>query len=192
MSEIGACRRCAELPLGPRPVVRVLPSARLLLISHAPGTKAHETGLSFSDRNGDRLRRWLGLDRYVFTTRLRSRSCRSVSAIPVATYAGRPAAAAGICAAVAPVAAAPFRRRRADPAGRLLRDPALPARAPPAIPVGNPHDAGATSRWRLSSCRIRVGVRRVGSPRIRGLRPGCCQNCARGSWQRFDKGVLIS
>ena len=66
MSEIGACRRCAGLPLGPRPVVRGRPSARLLIISQAPGTRAHETGLSFNDRSGDRLRLWLGLDRDAF------------------------------------------------------------------------------------------------------------------------------
>jgi uracil-DNA glycosylase len=54
------------LPLGPRPVVRAAPSARLLIISQAPGTRVHETGLSFNDRSGDRLRDWLGLDRRAF------------------------------------------------------------------------------------------------------------------------------
>jgi uracil-DNA glycosylase len=63
-AEIRACRRCAaELPLGPRPVIRGRPSARLLVISQAPGTRVHETGLSFNDRSGDRLRQWLGIDR---------------------------------------------------------------------------------------------------------------------------------
>src|SRR5436309_176586 len=66
MHEIAGCRHCAGLPLGPRPVVRGRPSARLLIISQAPGTRAHETGLSFNDRSGDRLRLWLGLDRAVF------------------------------------------------------------------------------------------------------------------------------
>ena len=37
--------------------------ARLLIISQAPGTRVHETGLSFNDRSGDRLRLWLCLDR---------------------------------------------------------------------------------------------------------------------------------
>ncbi|MGH7074768.1 MAG: uracil-DNA glycosylase family protein, partial [Stellaceae bacterium] len=31
-----------------------------------PGTKAHESGLSFDDSSGDRLRQWLGLDRARF------------------------------------------------------------------------------------------------------------------------------
>jgi uracil-DNA glycosylase len=64
LAEIRACTVCApSLPLGPRPVVRGRPSARLLIVSQAPGTRVHETGLSFSDRSGDRLRRWAGLSR---------------------------------------------------------------------------------------------------------------------------------
>src|SRR5579863_4580297 len=64
LAEIRACAVCAaHLPLGPRPVLRGRPSARLLVISQAPGTRVHETGLSFNDRSGDRLRDWLGLGR---------------------------------------------------------------------------------------------------------------------------------
>ena len=67
MAEVRACRVCAaHLPLGPRPVLRGLPSARLLITSQAPGTKVHETGLSFNDRSGERLRQWMGIDRAVF------------------------------------------------------------------------------------------------------------------------------
>ena len=66
-AEVRACTYCAaHLPLGPRPVVRGLPAARLLITSQAPGTKVHETGLSFNDRSGDRLRDWLGIDRDTF------------------------------------------------------------------------------------------------------------------------------
>jgi uracil-DNA glycosylase len=66
-AEIRACTVCAkDLPLGPRPVVRGSATARLLIVSQAPGTKVHETGLSFNDRSGDRLRQWLGLDRDTF------------------------------------------------------------------------------------------------------------------------------
>ncbi|MGH7088606.1 MAG: uracil-DNA glycosylase family protein [Stellaceae bacterium] len=61
------CTHCAPyLPLGPQPVVRGRASARLMILSQAPGTRAHETGLSFNDRSGDRLRDWLGLDRDSF------------------------------------------------------------------------------------------------------------------------------
>ena len=67
LTEIRACRVCAKhLPLGPRPVVRVSASARILILSQAPGTRVHETGLTFNDRSGDRLREWLGIDRDTF------------------------------------------------------------------------------------------------------------------------------
>ena len=66
-AEVRACTLCAKhLPLGPRPVLRGAASARLLILSQAPGTRVHETGLSFNDRSGDRLRDWLGIDREVF------------------------------------------------------------------------------------------------------------------------------
>ncbi len=62
-----ACRVCAaELPLGPRPVLRARSTARLLIVSQAPGTRVHETGLPFDDPSGDRLRAWLAVDRETF------------------------------------------------------------------------------------------------------------------------------
>ena len=62
-----ACRLCeAELPLGPRPVLRARAAARLLIVSQAPGTRVHETGLPFDDPSGDRLRAWLAVDRKTF------------------------------------------------------------------------------------------------------------------------------
>jgi uracil-DNA glycosylase len=67
LAEVRACTVCApHLPLGPRPVLRGRPSARLLIVSQAPGTRVHETGLSFDDRSGERLREWLALDREMF------------------------------------------------------------------------------------------------------------------------------
>lgn len=67
IAEIRACTVCApDLPLRPRPVVRGRPTARLLIISQAPGIRVHETALSFNDRSGDRLRAWLALDREHF------------------------------------------------------------------------------------------------------------------------------
>ncbi|MBL8698690.1 MAG: uracil-DNA glycosylase family protein [Alphaproteobacteria bacterium] len=62
-----ACRLCADtLPHAPRPVLRVKFGARLLIVSQAPGTKVHESGLPFDDASGDRLRDWLGVDRPTF------------------------------------------------------------------------------------------------------------------------------
>src|SRR5262249_27164691 len=67
IAEARACAVCAQyLPLSPRPILRGRPSARLLIVSQAPGTRVHETGLSFNDRSGDRLRAWLAIDREAF------------------------------------------------------------------------------------------------------------------------------
>jgi len=67
LAEARACTVCAEhLPLGPLPLVHAGASARILVISQAPGTKAHESDLSFNDPSGDRLRGWLGVDRETF------------------------------------------------------------------------------------------------------------------------------
>ncbi|MFT8719175.1 uracil-DNA glycosylase family protein [Acetobacter sp.] len=67
VARIKACTVCAgSLPLGARPVLHVSPRARLLIASQAPGTKVHETGISFNDASGDRLRSWLGMDRATF------------------------------------------------------------------------------------------------------------------------------
>jgi len=47
-------------------VLRGHASARLLIVSQAPGTRVHVSGLSFNDRSGDRLREWLGIGRPIF------------------------------------------------------------------------------------------------------------------------------
>lgn len=66
LARIRACTLCRDLPLGPRPTLRASPTARLLIIGQAPGTRVHETGIPWNDRSGDRLRQWLELDRDVF------------------------------------------------------------------------------------------------------------------------------
>jgi uracil-DNA glycosylase len=67
LKEIRACTICAEyLPHGVRPVLRASPTARLAIVSQAPGMLVHKTGLSFNDPSGDRLRAWLAMDRETF------------------------------------------------------------------------------------------------------------------------------
>jgi uracil-DNA glycosylase len=66
LAEARACRVCADLPRGPRPVLRLGQGARLLIVGQAPGIRVHETGIPWNDPSGDRLRRWLGLDRARF------------------------------------------------------------------------------------------------------------------------------
>ncbi len=66
-AEARACTVCAShLPLGPRPVLRVSATARLLIIGQAPGTKVHETGIPWNDPSGERLRAWLMMERDAF------------------------------------------------------------------------------------------------------------------------------
>lgn len=66
-AEARACTLCAPvLPLGPRPILRVSPTARLLIASQAPGTKVHVSGTPWTDASGVRLRGWLGLSEAEF------------------------------------------------------------------------------------------------------------------------------
>lgn len=67
LREVHACQICsANLPFGPRPVLQLAGSARLLIIGQAPGSKVHQSGIPWDDASGDRLRDWLKLDRSVF------------------------------------------------------------------------------------------------------------------------------
>ena len=67
LDRVRSCRICeAELPLGPRPVLRAKRSARLIIIGQAPGTRVHESGVPWDDRSGERLREWLQVDGDLF------------------------------------------------------------------------------------------------------------------------------
>jgi uracil-DNA glycosylase len=67
LAEVRACRICeTHLPLGPRPILRAAPGARLLIVGQAPGTRVHATGIPWNDPSGDRLRAWLAVDRDTF------------------------------------------------------------------------------------------------------------------------------
>lgn len=67
LEEIRNCTICAEhLPLGPRPVFRVHPKAKIAIISQAPGRVVHLSGIAWADQSGDRLRSWLGVDKPTF------------------------------------------------------------------------------------------------------------------------------
>lgn len=67
LTEVRACTRCApDLPLGPRPILQLHPSARILIASQAPGRRAHHSGVPFDDASGNRLRRWLNVSREQF------------------------------------------------------------------------------------------------------------------------------
>jgi uracil-DNA glycosylase len=62
LRDVRACQVCSpHLPLGPRPLLAASSDSRILLIGQAPGRVAHESGVPWSDRSGDRLREWLGI-----------------------------------------------------------------------------------------------------------------------------------
>ena len=65
LAEIRACRIC-EKYIEPRPIIRASMSAKICIIAQAPGIRVHETGLSFNDPSGDRLREWMGVERETF------------------------------------------------------------------------------------------------------------------------------
>jgi len=67
LAEVRRCRLCEPaLPLGARPVLQLDRRARILIAGQAPGRKVHESGVPFDDVSGDRLRRWLGVERAQF------------------------------------------------------------------------------------------------------------------------------
>jgi uracil-DNA glycosylase len=66
--QISACRLCRDrfsltaTRHAPRPVVWFRPGARILIVGQAPGARVHDSGQPFTDRSGDRLRDWMGVD----------------------------------------------------------------------------------------------------------------------------------
>lgn len=63
LEQIRACKLCEpDLALGANPVVQAAPSAKLLIIGQAPGTKVHQSGIPWNDPSGNRLREWLQID----------------------------------------------------------------------------------------------------------------------------------
>lgn len=71
--QVRNCRVCVEHPdkgrvlnHEPRPVFQLSASARICIASQAPGIRAHESGIPFSDPSGVRLRQWLDIDEHTF------------------------------------------------------------------------------------------------------------------------------
>lgn len=66
LQRIQGCKICADLPLGPKPILQVDRDAGILIVGQAPGSKTHAKGVPFDDPSGDRLRDWMGIDRETF------------------------------------------------------------------------------------------------------------------------------
>ena len=71
-SQVVSCELCKDIFAStstghkPRPVFQGHPTAKLLIAGQAPGARAYQSGQPFTDRSGDRLRNWMGLDRNTF------------------------------------------------------------------------------------------------------------------------------
>ncbi|QCX02021.1 uracil-DNA glycosylase family protein [Aggregatimonas sangjinii] len=62
LKEIRACKVCkAHLPLTPRPIISATLKSKIILVSQAPGRKAHEHNKAWDDPSGRKLREWLGV-----------------------------------------------------------------------------------------------------------------------------------
>lgn len=67
LQEIKKCTICKSyLPNAPNPVFQIYPESKIVLIGQAPGQKVQVSGVAFSDKSGDILRSWLGVDRVQF------------------------------------------------------------------------------------------------------------------------------
>lgn len=75
LDQIALCRICRDAPLRgeahrlphePRPVAVLSSRAKILIAGQAPGLRVHETGQTFNDASGNRLRDWLGVTRDEF------------------------------------------------------------------------------------------------------------------------------
>lgn len=176
LTEVRACRACADvLPLGPRPVVQLSPTAHILIASQAPGTKVHDSGIPFSDASGDRLREWMGVTDETFY------DARNVAIVPMGLcYPGR--LASGGDAPPRPECAPLWRDRL------LAHMPDLRL----TLLVGTHAQTDVLGRGKMTDrvmgfqqylptffpCRILRGVRGIGRRRIRGLRQAWFRHCA--------------
>lgn len=67
IKEVRDCTICMpHLPLGPNPVFRIHPKAKILIAGQAPGIRVHKTCIPFNDPSGVRLREWMGVDEDTF------------------------------------------------------------------------------------------------------------------------------
>lgn len=67
LKNIRACNRCEEnLEFGVNPIIQAHQDAKLLIIGQAPGSRVHKSSIPWDDPSGDRLRRWLNIDKSDF------------------------------------------------------------------------------------------------------------------------------
>lgn len=65
-ADMRACTLCGDLPLGPNPLFQLSKQVRILIVGQAPGRLTHAKNRPFDDPSGDRLRKWLAIDKTTF------------------------------------------------------------------------------------------------------------------------------
>lgn len=67
LQDIRQCNICeAHLPFGSRPIVEASANSKIVLLSQAPGSVAHQSGIAWDDAGGKRLRDWLDVSEDTF------------------------------------------------------------------------------------------------------------------------------
>lgn len=64
---IEKCTICKKhLPLPPKPIFQFAKGSKIIIVGQAPGKAAHEAGIPWDDKSGERLREWLGVTAKIF------------------------------------------------------------------------------------------------------------------------------
>ena len=75
---------CSSDLHGVRPILQARATARILIVGQAPGARVHASGIPWSDKSGERLRRWMDIDAETFY------DAAQVAIVPMAyCYPGR-------------------------------------------------------------------------------------------------------
>ena len=67
LQQVRNCRECEQhLPMGVNPVLSASANSKVIIIGQAPGRIVHQSKIPWSDKSGDNLRDWLGVDKPTF------------------------------------------------------------------------------------------------------------------------------
>lgn len=66
ITNIRKCQVCKWLPLGPRPIISLSKTSKILIIGQAPGVRVHKSGIPWDDPSWERLRQWLDMGKETF------------------------------------------------------------------------------------------------------------------------------
>ncbi len=66
LKQIAKCNICKWLPLGPRPIISVSKTSKILIIGQAPGIRVHTSWIPWDDPSWERLREWLNMNSNTF------------------------------------------------------------------------------------------------------------------------------